>query len=69
MGRAGFEPATVGTDAGTLRVPAWLSTQEDGPGRIRTCDLGIKSPLLCQLSYRPTVPLQRTERGRGSAGF
>jgi hypothetical protein len=25
----------------------------DGPGRIRTCDLGIKSPLLCQLSYRP----------------
>jgi hypothetical protein len=26
---------------------------EDGPGRIRTCDLGIKSPLLYQLSYRP----------------
>jgi hypothetical protein len=25
-----------------------------GPGRIRTCGLGIKSPLLCQLSYRPT---------------
>jgi hypothetical protein len=25
----------------------------NGPGRIRTCDLGIKSPLLCQLSYRP----------------
>ena len=25
----------------------------DGPGRIRTCDLGIKSPLLYQLSYRP----------------
>jgi hypothetical protein len=24
-----------------------------GPGRIRTCDLGIKSPLLYQLSYRP----------------
>jgi hypothetical protein len=26
---------------------------KDGPGRIRTSDLGIKSPLLCQLSYRP----------------
>ena len=25
----------------------------DGPGRARTCDLGIKSPLLYQLSYRP----------------
>jgi hypothetical protein len=25
----------------------------DGPGRDRTCDLGIKSPLLYQLSYRP----------------
>src|SRR6266487_5936882 len=24
-----------------------------GPGRDRTCDLGIKSPLLYQLSYRP----------------
>jgi hypothetical protein len=24
-----------------------------GPGRSRTCDLGIKSPLLYQLSYRP----------------
>jgi hypothetical protein len=24
-----------------------------GPGRIRTCDLGIKSPLLYRLSYRP----------------
>ena len=24
-----------------------------GPGRDRTCDLGIKSPLLYRLSYRP----------------
>jgi hypothetical protein len=31
----------------------------DGPGWIRTNDLGIKSPLLCQLSYRP---------GRASVG-
>jgi hypothetical protein len=32
-----------------------LALQElrDGPGRSRTCDLGIKSPLLYQLSYRP----------------
>ena len=28
----------------------------DGPGRDRTCDLGIKSPLLYQLSYRPACP-------------
>ena len=27
-----------------------------GPGRIRTSDLGIKNPLLCQLSYRSTFP-------------
>src|SRR6266545_2666907 len=26
-----------------------------GPGRNRTCDLGIKSPLLYQLSYRPAL--------------
>ena len=26
-----------------------------GPGRIRTCGLGIKSPLLYQLSYRPLL--------------
>jgi hypothetical protein len=34
-----------------------LALQElrDGPGRSRTCDLGIKSPLLYQLSYRPVV--------------
>ena len=29
----------------------------DGPGRDRTCDLGIKSPLLYQLSYRPKTPM------------
>ena len=29
----------------------------DGPGRDRTCDLGIKSPLLYQLSYRPAILL------------
>src|ERR1700680_1221326 len=27
--------------------------KSDGPGRDRTCDLGIKSPLLYRLSYRP----------------
>src|SRR5689334_9623864 len=32
----------------------------DGPGRSRTCDLGIKSPLLYQLSYRPLQPSIRT---------
>jgi hypothetical protein len=29
----------------------------DGPDRDRTCDLGIKSPLLYQLSYRPQRPV------------
>jgi hypothetical protein len=29
----------------------------DGPDRDRTCDLGIKSPLLYQLSYRPARPV------------
>jgi integrase len=28
-----------------------------GPGRDRTCDLGIKSPLLYRLSYRPVRPV------------
>ena len=28
-----------------------------GPGRDRTCDLGIKSPLLYRLSYRPAILL------------
>src|SRR5438067_7719618 len=35
-----------------------------GPGRDRTCDLGIKSPLLYQLSYRPVRP--SVDRGRGA---
>jgi hypothetical protein len=30
---------------------------ESGPDRDRTCDLGIKSPLLYQLSYRPVRPV------------
>jgi hypothetical protein len=57
----------VGTEVGTPRTflaPATRLTDPamrdpvnraaaNGPGRNRTCDLGIKSPLLCQLSYRP----------------
>ena len=39
-----------------------------GPGRSRTCDLGIKSPLLYQLSYRP-VPKQRLAIARESGGY
>ena len=31
-----------------------VGDESGGPRRIRTFDLGIKSPLLCQLSYRPT---------------
>ena len=36
----------------------------NGPGRDRTCDLGIKSPLLYQLSYRPAILLSM---GKGYA--
>ena len=42
------------------RVEAWRSG--DGPGRDRTCDLGIKSPLLYQLSYRPQNPAVERKR-------
>jgi hypothetical protein len=38
---------------------------DDGPGRDRTCDLGIKSPLLYQLSYRPAPVLDRFSPGFG----
>ena len=38
---------------------AWLG---DGPGRNRTCDLGIKSPLLYQLSYRPSGGRDRIQQ-------
>src|SRR5207247_11144175 len=34
----------------------------DGPGWIRTSGLGIKSPLLCQLSYRPREKRRRLRR-------
>src|ERR1043165_1047752 len=37
----------------------------DGPGRDRTCDLGIKSPLLYRLSYRPRA-LILTGWGKGT---
>jgi hypothetical protein len=36
------------------------AAKPDGPGRARTCDLGIKSPLLYQLSYRPSSPTTAT---------
>ena len=49
----GAEPAAQHSGARSFR---------HGPGRIRTCDLGIKSPLLCQLSYRPAK--NECSRGR-----
>src|SRR6476620_12796034 len=54
--------ATVRTAA--LRHRIWIGWRRnrhvrrnfrDGPSRDRTYDLGIKSPLLYQLSYRPEV--------------
>src|SRR5215475_8490716 len=38
--------------------------RRNGPGRDRTCDLGIKSPLLYQLSYRPEVGLIEADAAR-----
>src|SRR4030095_14586437 len=57
----GREHTSVATFVATLASSKSLqrckrsicSTLADGPGRDRTCDLGIKSPLLYQLSYRP----------------
>src|SRR3954465_11598619 len=43
-------------------------TFRDGPSRDRTCDLGIKSPLLYQLSYRPRVPESTSESAEGASG-
>jgi hypothetical protein len=37
----------------TAKSPALAGLSHVGPGWIRTNDLGIKSPLLYQLSYRP----------------
>src|SRR5258705_7743921 len=38
-----------------------------GPSRDRTCDLGIKSPLLYQLSYRPRGRESTSEAASGGA--
>ncbi len=43
--------------------PAIARREVGGPGGARTHDPRIKSPMLCQLSYRP-VPLQRTGKPR-----
>src|SRR6185312_10253876 len=45
-------PALPLPHGSTVRFPRAASAV-NGPGRDRTCDLGIKSPLLYQLSYRP----------------
>src|ERR671923_926341 len=52
-----WSPTTWETPAASMSGPTSLTLPDDrcGPGRIRTCDLGIKSPLLYQLSYRPFV--------------
>ena len=56
------------------RLPRRRSRQSEarkgflsGPGRDRTCDLGIKSPLLYQLSYRPAILLVGKGYAEGSA--
>ena len=49
--RAFLAPLAHMTHA-TMRFPL-NQAAVNGPGRDRTCDLGIKSPLLYQLSYRP----------------
>ena len=38
-----------------------------GPSRARTCDLGIKSPLLYQLSYRPAGAIVGRTHAKGPA--
>jgi hypothetical protein len=65
-----------------LELIAYFQAVPDGPDRDRTCDLGIKSPLLYQLSYRPVAAsvdrvlrrpagrdsFARLDRGRLAAG-
>jgi hypothetical protein len=73
MGRTGLEHQTLGLKV--CSAPSGLSRRLvhirnglsrllgcDGPGRDRTCDLGIKSPLLYQLSYRPAVPIEAKDK-------
>jgi hypothetical protein len=48
-----IHPQTPGVLDSLKRKAPRLAGLFDGPGRDRTCDLGIKSPLLYQLSYRP----------------
>src|SRR6266516_3563814 len=45
-----------------LQKCRFAGTLGDGPGWIRTSGLGIKSPLLCQLSYRPREKRRRLRR-------
>src|SRR4051812_36461212 len=42
--------AAIGAEEALQRFGAYLQVNRDGPCRDRTCDLGIKSPLLYQLS-------------------
>ena len=46
----------------SIRKDAYLQVFLDGPGWNRTNDLGIKSPLLYQLSYRPAPSECRSRR-------
>ena len=52
--RAWYEVYVVAMKPAVEQAKRQLRTGAvNGPGRDRTCDLGIKSPLLYQLSYRP----------------
>ena len=42
-----------------------MEVKRSGPSRNRTDNLRIKSPVLCQLSYRPEVRLPRCGAGSG----
>ena len=44
-----------------------LSADRSGPDRDRTCDLGIKSPLLYRLSYRPAAVYSVAAMSKGYA--
>ena len=43
-------------DADDQKSAATATREDGGPGGARTHDPRIKSPMLCQLSYRPVVP-------------
>jgi hypothetical protein len=62
-------PSAWRLQRGQRKASIYRAFGRSGPGRDRTCDLGIKSPLLYQLSYRPVRPSVRSHASRSCSTF